>query len=206
MIGRRLWLIDASYLFNARHSVAGGYRFSYLKLRQKIEESGPLWRAYYLNSVPLKEANGADDFHGWLRTALPNGPQLITQLYPTAEEPAHRAWCEACGERVSLVCPKQQPRQRSHRLSNEVQKGVDVGLATLALIHRDSYDTLLLSTGDSDLLDAVSFLSDHGKRIELVVFQQGVATNLQCRADRIHWINDFAGDVEYTNGHPAGER
>ena len=46
------------------------------------------------------------------------------------------------------------------------------GLATLALIHRDNYDTLLLSTGDSDLLDAVSFLADHGKRIELVVFQQ----------------------------------
>lgn len=206
MTDRRLWLIDAGYLFNARHSVSGGYRFSYLKLRQKLEESGLLWRAYYLNSVPLKDASGADDFHSWLRTSLPSGPQLITQLYPTAEEPAHRAWCEACGERVSLVCPKQTSRQRTHRLSNEVQKGVDVGLATLALIHRDSYDTLLLSTGDSDLLDAIAYLSDHGKRIELVVFQQGVSTELQCRADRIHWINEFAANVEYTNGHPAGDR
>lgn len=205
MTGRRLWLIDASYLFNARHSVAGGYRFSYLKLRQKLEEEGALWRAYYLNSVS-NAGSGADDFHGWLRSALPTGPQLITQLYRTTEEPAHKAYCDVCGERVALVCPKQTARDRTHRLSNEVQKGVDVGLATLALIHRDNYDTLLLSTGDSDLLDAVSFLADHGKRIELVVFQQGVSTELQCRADRIHWINNFAGDVEYTNGHPAGER
>jgi uncharacterized LabA/DUF88 family protein len=72
---------------------------------------------------------------------------------------------------------------------------VDVGLATLALTHRDRYDTLLLSSGDSDLLDAVEYLTELGKRLELVVFKDGVAPELQSRADTIHWIDDFAGEV-----------
>ena len=68
-------------------------------------------------------------------------------------------------------------------------------MATLALIHRERYETLLLSSGDGDLLDAVEFLSEHGKRIELAVFADGVSTDLQASADQIHWINDFADDV-----------
>ena len=48
---RRLWLIDAGYLFNARHSVSQGFAFDYLRLRRKLEELGEIWRAYYLNSA-----------------------------------------------------------------------------------------------------------------------------------------------------------
>lgn len=64
-----------------------------------------------------------------------------------------------------------------------------------ALIHRDRYETLLLSSGDGDLLDAVEFLSGHGKRIKLAVFSEGVSTELQARADHVHWINEFADEV-----------
>jgi uncharacterized LabA/DUF88 family protein len=78
---------------------------------------------------------------------------------------------------------------------NQQQKGVDVGMATLALIHRDRYETLLLSSGDGDLLDAVEFLSEQGKRIELAVFSEGVSTDLQARANQIFWINDFADEI-----------
>ena len=92
---------------------------------------------------------------------------------------------------MNLTCPN----GAAHHIGNQQQKGVDVGLATLALIHRDRYDTLLLSSGDGDLLDAVEFLSEQGKRIELAVFTEGVSSDLQARADRIHWINDFANDV-----------
>jgi len=69
-------------------------------------------------------------------------------------------------------------------------------MATCALKHRDRYDTLLLSSGDGDLLDAIEFLSEQGKRIELAVFREGVSTELQARADKIYWIDDFAGEVE----------
>jgi uncharacterized LabA/DUF88 family protein len=93
----------------------------------------------------------------------------------------------------------------THRVFNEIQKGVDVAIATLSLIHQRNYDTLMLSSGDSDLLDAVEHLSEQGKSIELVVFRDGVSSELQCRADRIYWINDFASEVDNSFRDAAGE-
>jgi uncharacterized LabA/DUF88 family protein len=105
---------------------------------------------------------------------------------------ADRAYCDQCAAKVQLACPNGS----GHHISNQQQKGVDVGLATLALTHREQYDTLVLSSGDGDLLDAIEFLSEHGKRLELLVFKEGVASELQSRTDAIHWIDDVADDVK----------
>ena len=151
---RRLWLIDAGYLLNAQTSGAPGYRFSYLKLRTRIEESGALWRAYYLNSTSDPPSDAQNGFHTWLRSGPPRGPKIITKLYSLKSVRANRAYCQECKVKVDLKCPTDP----SHHISNQQQKGVDVGLATLALIHREKYDTLIISSGDGDLLDAVEFL------------------------------------------------
>lgn len=192
---RSLWLIDAGYLFNARHSIRNGYEFSYLKLRNKLEEYANIWRAYYLNSTPMPPTEAQSSFHNWLRSAPPNGPQIITKIYSLKTERADKAYCDICGQKVSLRCPHQEDKWPVHKISNEIQKGVDVGIATLALTLKDMYDTLILSSGDADLIDAVEFLSMQDKRLELFVFKDGVATELQCRADKVHWINDFAEEV-----------
>lgn len=68
---KRLWLIDAGYLWKARHSVRQDYRFDYLKLRLKLEQDGNFWRAYYLNSTSHPPTDGQDSFHTWLRSAPP---------------------------------------------------------------------------------------------------------------------------------------
>ena len=192
----KLWLIDAGYLFNAQRSVGATYKFDYLKLRNKLEENGEIWRAYYLNSTPNPWTDEQDDFHNWLRSGPPQGPKLITKLYKLKLVRADRAYCEQCQTKVDLKCPQDD----HHRIQNYQQKGVDVGIATLALIHRDRYETLLLSSGDGDLLDTVEFLSEQGKRIELAVFASGVSTELQARADTIYWINDFAEEVSRNHG------
>lgn len=195
---RKLWLIDAGYLFNARHSVRSGYEFSYLRLRQYLEQDGPIWKAYYLNSIPQPASDAQDNFHHWLRSGPPIGPKIITKFYNLKQQRADKAYCEECGQKVQLRC-QHQTGELTHKVFNEIQKGVDVGIATLSLINRDHYDTLLLSSGDSDLLDVVEHLSELGKTIELVVFRDGVASELQCRADRIHWINDFWEEVDNTH-------
>lgn len=59
---RRLWLIDAAYLFNAQRSVAQDYQFDYVKPGEKLEEVGPIWRAYYLNSTPNPPTDEQDAF------------------------------------------------------------------------------------------------------------------------------------------------
>lgn len=187
----RLWIIDAGYLFNAQRTVEPDYQFDYLRLRNKLEESGEIWRAYYLNSTPHPPTDAQDGFHTWLRSAPPRGPQLITKLYELKQIRADRAYCEQCHSKVHLTCPN----GAGHHIRNQQQKGVDVGIATLALIHRDTYKTLLLSSGDGDLLDTVEFLSERGKRIELAVFSEGVSTDIQARANHVHWINDFAEEV-----------
>lgn len=196
---RRLWLIDAGYLFNGQRTVGSGFQFDYLKLRARLERSGPLWRAYYLNSIQMPPNEAQAGFHAWLSSGPPKGPKLITKLYPLKTSVVERSFCQECGGRVHLTCPV----DATHRLTVQEQKGVDVGLATLALTHRDRYDTLLLSSGDSDLLDAVEYLSELGKRIELVVFKDGVATELQSRADTIHWIDDFAQEIRRASGSAA---
>jgi uncharacterized LabA/DUF88 family protein len=199
--GKRLWLIDGGYFFNACRSVARDYQFDYLKLRTKLEEDGSIWRAYYLNSVPnaSMDAVSNDGFHNWLQAAPPRGPKIIVKLYQLKDVPADSAYCEECGRKVHLVCPNaERETPREHRILNKQQKGVDVGIATLALIHRANYDTLMLSSGDGDFIDMIEYLSESGKRIELVVFNEAVSTDIQARADHIYWINDFADEIRRT--------
>jgi uncharacterized LabA/DUF88 family protein len=191
---RRLWLIDAGYLFSSQSTVEPGFQFDYRKLREVIESDGPLWRAYYLNSTPNPPTDAQNAFHTWLRSAPPHGPKIITKLYELKSIRADRAYCATCGVMHTLKCPNERAGE-THRLTREQQKGVDVGLATLALTLSSEYDTLLLSSGDGDLLDAVEYLAQHGKQLELVVFKAGVATELQALADRIYWIDDIKEQV-----------
>jgi len=188
---RKLWLIDAGYMYRGQSIYAKDYSLNYVALRGKIEEDEPLWRAYYLNSVPNPIPEGQQGFYNWMRSAPPIGPKIITKLYALRETEISDLYCNSCGRKVQITCPNDS----KHRLSREQQKGVDVGLATLALTHIDNYDTLILSSGDSDLLDAVDYVTEKNKRFELVVFKNGVSTDLQCRADRIYWIDDFAQEV-----------
>lgn len=188
---RKLWLIDAGYMYRGQSIYSRDYSIDYVKLRNKLEVEGPLWRAYYLNSVPTPTPDAQIAFYNWMRSAPPLGPKIITKLYELRSSEINELYCEQCRRKVSVTCPN----DHKHRLSREQQKGVDVGLATLALTHIENYDTLILSSGDSDLLDAVEYLTEKNKRFELLVFKNGVSTDLQCRADRIYWIDEFAQDV-----------
>ena len=191
---RGLWLIDAGYLFSCQRSVEPGYEFDYRKLREKIEADGPMWRAYYLNSTPNPPSDAQNGFHSWLRSAPPNGPKIITKLYELKRINVDHAFCQTCNSVTTAVC-EHSSQGGPHRMQKEQQKGVDVGIATLALTLMNEYETLILSSGDGDLLDAVEYLSQHGKQLELVVFKAGVSTDLQARADRIYWIDDFRDEV-----------
>lgn len=191
MENRRLWLIDAGYMYRGQMIYGRDYSIDYIKLRNKLEEIEPLWRAYYLNSVPSPTPDAQIAFYNWMRSAPPLGPKIITKLYELRTSEITELYCEQCRRKVPVSCPN----DRNHRLSREQQKGVDVGLATLALTHIDNYDTLILSSGDSDLLDAIEYITEKNKRFELLVFKNGVSTDLQCRADRIYWIDEFAQDV-----------
>ena len=184
----RLWLIDGSYFYKAAYSSMRDYQLDYVKLRKRLEADGELWRAYYLNT----SAQELEAFFRWLQSAPPIGPKIIVKTYGLRTVDVGPCFCAKCAKSVIASCPQCNGKD----LTKEQQKGVDVGLATLALTLMDHYETLLLSSGDSDLLDVVEYLCHRGKRFELAVFRSGVAPDLQSRADKIYWINDFAEDVK----------
>ncbi len=177
--GQTIWLIDAAYLFNAQRSLGSSYNFDYLKLRNKLEKEGQISRVYYLNSTQNPPTDAQNGFHTWLKTAKPEGPQIIVKLYKLKEEAYQCPYC-------------------NHKFNEQVQKGVDAGLSTLIvrLAYQQNYDNLILSSGDGDLEDAIAHVKEYlKKRVELCVFRYGVSPDLQAYADRIYWINDFAQEV-----------
>lgn len=189
---RVLWLIDAGYMYRGQNIYRQNYSLDYINLRAYLEAIYPeLWRAYYLNSVPPSSPEQQMAFYNWMRSAPPTGPKIITKLYPLRTSQIDQLYCETCRQKVNIVCPNEKKNEH-HRLGREQQKGVDVGLATLMLTHIDAYDILILSSGDSDLLDAIEHITENKKRFHLLVFRNGVSTDLQCRTEKIIWIDDIA--------------
>ena len=174
---RRLWLIDGSYLYKAQRAVEPNYQFDYKKLRDWLEQHGEVFQAYYLNATPDPPTDAQNGFHTWLKSAPPRGPKLQVDLYKL--KTVHGT-CDQCGE----------------HWERWVQQGVDVGIATLALTLVDRYDTLVLSSGDGDFRKALEHVRNvRDKRLELLVFQSGVSTDLQSISDCIYWIDDFSDEV-----------
>jgi uncharacterized LabA/DUF88 family protein len=171
---KTVWIIDAAYLFN----YGKGRPFDYLKLKSEVVRlnGGPLHESYYLNSTqdPATEAQSA--FHNWVKTAPPRGPKFRVQLYKLKD--MHMS-CPAC----------RQPFDR------QVQKGVDVGIATLIikLAAQNVYDRLILSAGDGDFEDAISYVkSELHKEFWLLGSNTNLSPDLQSYADEVLWLEDLA--------------
>ena len=84
---RRLWLIDAAYMFLGQQTVGTGFQFDYKKLRDHLERDGKFFQAYYVNSTPNPPTDQQDAFHTWLKSAPPRGPRHCA---PSAMRHAHR--------------------------------------------------------------------------------------------------------------------
>jgi len=73
-------------------------------------------------------------------------------------------------------------RMREGRL---VEKGVDVAIVTdmLVLAFRNAYDTAILVSGDTDLVEAVRAIKAMGKRVEVAMFSHVAGEELKRAAD-----------------------
>jgi uncharacterized LabA/DUF88 family protein len=171
MLGRTIWIVDAAYLMKA----APG-RFDYVQLKKKLElEVGTTFaESFYLNSTSDPPSDQQDAFHTWLKMAPPKGPKMRVKLYKLKE--------------VCTVCPG-----CSIESSRMVQRGVDVGIATLAvkMAAQGQYDNLLLSAGDGDFEDAIKFVREElHKQFWVAGFEGSVSADLQSYADQVVWLNE----------------
>jgi uncharacterized LabA/DUF88 family protein len=167
---RTVWIIDGAYLMRS----APG-RFDYLKLRGELESRWRIDEAYYLNSIQDPPTEQMLSFHTWLKSAPPKGPKIRVQLYRVKE--------------LDCLCPSCH-----NRFERTVQKGVDVGVATLILklAHQQRYDRLILCAGDGDFEDAIEYVkSELHKELYLVGFQDTISADLQSYADSVIWLNEL---------------
>ena len=170
---KTVWIIDGGYLFSYGKTAP----FDYLKLKNEIVRlnDGPIYETYYLNasSDPLADAQNA--FYTWMKSAPPKGPKFRVQLYRLKDFHNH--------------CP-----QCKHPFDRQVQKGVDVGIATLIvkLAAQGVYDRLILSAGDGDFEDAIACVkSELRKEVWLHGSQANLSSDLQSYADSVLWLEDM---------------
>lgn len=177
---KTVWIVDAAYLFNFGKGRPGG--IDYLKLKNELEKANgqPIYESYYLNSTPDPATDAQNAFHAWVKSAPPRGPKMRVQLYRLKEM---RSKCPSCSE----------------TFDRQVQKGVDVGIATLIikLAAQNVYDRLILTAGDGDFEDAVSYIkSDLHKEFWLNGAEASLSTDLQSYSDRVLWLDDMVPAID----------
>lgn len=175
---RTVWIIDGAYLF----SYGKTRPFDYLKLKNELVRLGghPIDEAYYLNSTGHPASDQQNTFHTWLKSAPPRGPKVRVKLYPLKQL---RSQCPQCG----------------HEYTRDMQKGVDVGIATLLikLAAQNAYDRLILSAGDGDFEDAISYVkSDLHKQVWICGSQANLSADLQSYADHVLWMEDLSPAID----------
>lgn len=144
-----------------------------------------LVRAYYYNAIvdqgddPVRY-KGQMKFYGAL-SHIPYFKSRFGRLLPRDV----KLRCRRCRNRFTVEqapCPE---CGELHNCRSEVQKGVDVKIATDLLVHgfKGHYDTVVLVTGDGDLAEAVEQISQEGKHIENAYFQKGSSPFLREKSD-----------------------
>ena len=175
---KTVWIVDAAYLFN----YGKGRPFDYLKLKNEIVRlnGGPIYESYYLNSTQDPATDAQNAFHTWIKTASPKGPKFRVQLYKLKN--MHMT-CPGCG----------------HQFDRQVQKGVDVGIATLIikLAAQNVYDRLILSAGDGDFEDAISYVkSELHKEFWVSGSTANLSPDLQSYADNVLWLEEMSPAID----------
>lgn len=177
-MAKAIWIIDAAYLYKS----ASLGQFDYLKLKTELEKYNKehFYESYYLNASANPLIDSHDSFHTWLKSAPPHAPGIRVKFYPLKKQ--------------SLKCP------HCHQdFDREIQKAVDVGIATLiiSLAIKNKYDRLFLSTGDGDFEDAVAYVKDElNKEICLVGYKERISPDLQSYADEVIWLDDLWDNIK----------
>ncbi|MBC8328197.1 MAG: NYN domain-containing protein [Planctomycetes bacterium] len=193
-------------MFRAQKSIDPDYHFDYLKLRQVLEHIGEISKVIFVNSASDPAKDLKNPFHFWMESPPPLGPGIKVKLLPLKASKFSRAFCTTCKEQVDLVCPHVHGKRtkkatsgkgkteqlKSHSFSSHHQKGIDVTLSTLALTLKDTYDSLILSSGDGDLGETMHFLANQGKGIQLATFDWGVSNSLLQQVDGVIPLARFA--------------
>lgn len=182
---RALWLIDGSYIYMAMREFQRketsftnkGVDYKKLKDRLLSEFNFADMDSWYFNSTPDPATDAQNAYHRWLKTAEPNGPNIRVKLYDLKKKEIH---CAKCG---------------THFTQN-VQKGVDVGIATTALRLYERYDVIVISAGDGDFEDFIRYMvEDKDKKLYIVGFKGSISPDIQQYSSQVFLLNEHYSEI-----------
>lgn len=178
---KTVWIIDGAYLLKGSPQEEN---FDYVKLRNELENKNDsvFSECFYLNSTQSPSSDAQDSFHSWLKMVAPKGPKFRVQLYKLKD----------------LICECQNANCK-RKFTRQVQKGVDVAIATLLikLAVQNKYDRVILSAGDGDFEAAVEYIKDeHNKEFIIAGFDGSVSSDLQSYANDMIWLNEFWENIK----------
>jgi len=141
----------------------------YVKLINKVTEGTNLLRAIFYDGVPETIPVGKKKF---LEALQHNNIQLKTKIL---KKRSHK--CLDCN-----VVSKR-----------DVQKGVDVSLATDILRHslQNSCDVCIIVSGDEDYKDAIEVAKERGVKIWVVSFKNCLSKELRLSSDKLILLDDI---------------
>ncbi len=118
-------------------------------------EGGIVYASYNPNSTEGRK------FHAWATTWL--NRQAGLQVTSFARHPKGAPACQVCHQPIAN-CPRPEC---GARLAGTTEKGVDSAIVTdmIRLAWENAYEIGVLASSDSDLVPAVNFLNQKGKRI-----------------------------------------
>ena len=163
VLERVMIFIDGSNLYHSLKSQFGHADLNFEAFCRKITGDRRLVRIYYYNA-PVDQTKEAEHYQDQQRffQELRRIPYMEVRLGRLI----YRGW------------PAEPP----------YEKGIDVMMTTDILLHsfRETYDTMIMVGGDTDLADALQAVKDMGRHVEVALFG-GPWTSQRLRdvADRV---------------------
>lgn len=160
---RVMIFIDGNNLYHDLKEHYNRTDIDFTKFCKKLAGSRSLIRTYYYNAIVDRE----------------HEPERYARQQRFIESLRALPYFELrFGRLVYFDWPRQRP----------IEKGVDVKLSTDMLVHafRNSYDTAILVSGDTDYAAALQAVKDQGKHVEVALFgDKGTSQHLREVSDRI---------------------
>lgn len=178
MVETSIVLIDSQNVFRAWGECSKQRdihaRINYKKLVDRLSVDTNLLRAYFYDGV---EENMATKKKNFLEALTYQGIQLRTKIL---KERTNK--CPHCG--------KDQVRQ--------VQKGVDVSLATDILRHawQQTCQICIVVSGDEDYKDAIDVAKDKGVKVWIASFKSCLSNGLRRSADKVVYLDDIYDEIK----------
>jgi uncharacterized LabA/DUF88 family protein len=158
-----IWLIDGAYLLKGSQG-----KIDMIALRRNLQKWANNTRHFdriiFFNSMK-KGDEPQQAFHDWLTS---NGFEV--KLYGLKGMSVQCPRCEGCFKR-------------------QVQKGVDVGIATAILELSDQYTRLVLTAGDGDLIEAIRVVQSKFRQVYVNGFNGSMSGEFRKEANDLMILN-----------------